>query len=380
MQNPGIADPDKVSVLIDGKEFTGWHTIDIHLQMDSFSTVDFTAPFEPENADFRETFRPFTYKRLEVNVGGARLFTGTIVSINPQQDPERSAVEVSAYALPGVLADCTAAARETPQVFSTRELTAKQLQEQSKADAPLMFLNLGLRDIVHALLRPYGLDVVFASPEGAKFDQVKIDVDATVYGFIADLARKRNLVVSNTADGDLLCWRSVGTGNPVARLREGQAPVVAVRARFSPQEYFSEVVGLIPPSKRKRRNGARYIVQNPFIPLNVMRPSAFKLDDTEPADGPQAVRARLARMFGNVASFDVGIATWRDPQGDLWRPNTTLTLDAPSAMVYREYEFLVRGVALHQDKESSSATLNVVLPGSFSGEVPREGLPWLEPQ
>lgn len=76
-------------------------------------------------------------------------------------------------------------------------------------------------------------------------------------------------------------------------------------------------------------------------------------------------------MFGNMVSYVVeGIPTWRDPKGNLWRPNTTITLKAPEAMIYRETEFLIRNVTLRQDAQSKTATLGLVLPGAFSGETP----------
>jgi prophage tail gpP-like protein len=80
-------------------------------------------------------------------------------------------------------------------------------------------------------------------------------------------------------------------------------------------------------------------------------------------------------MFANAAAYTVDVATWRDPKGSLWKPNTTLTLFAPDAMVYSEYELLVRTVTLKQSKESTTATLGLVLPGVFSGEIPT-ALPW----
>ena len=80
-------------------------------------------------------------------------------------------------------------------------------------------------------------------------------------------------------------------------------------------------------------------------------------------------------MFGNMAGFAATVATWRDPNGDLWAPNTTVTLVAPGAMVYTEFEFIIRAVQFSRDSRETTATLELVLPGSFSGEIP-ETLPW----
>jgi prophage tail gpP-like protein len=102
--------------------------------------------------------------------------------------------------------------------------------------------------------------------------------------------------------------------------------------------------------------------------------------DTDPAEVPDATKAELGRMFANVASWTISdLPTWRDPQGELWQPNTTVTVNAPYAFIYRDSELLVRSVRLRQDpKNGERADLNVVLPGAFSSEVP-SFLPWDEP-
>jgi prophage tail gpP-like protein len=109
----------------------------------------------------------------------------------------------------------------------------------------------------------------------------------------------------------------------------------------------------------------------------VVRPHAFILEDTEKADAATATRAKLARMFAEVVGWQLDAATWRDPQDDLWKPNTTIKVHAPKALIYRESELLVRGVHLHADDSSGTARLDLVLPGVFSGAPPQE-LPWVE--
>jgi hypothetical protein len=102
----------------------------------------------------------------------------------------------------------------------------------------------------------------------------------------------------------------------------------------------------------------------------------MRLGDTESADVPKAVRAAVGRMVASVVSYTVeDLPTWRDPQGALWTPNRTVTLLAPEAMVYRETELLIRSVTLKQNPEAETATLGLVLPGTFGGQLP-EALPW----
>jgi prophage tail gpP-like protein len=109
----------------------------------------------------------------------------------------------------------------------------------------------------------------------------------------------------------------------------------------------------------------------------VVRPLTFKAKDTDNGSIKAAVEAKAARMFADAASYSIQLDTWRDPAGNLWEPNTSLNLLAPGAMIYNNYEFLVRTVELEADRQSRTATHNLVMPGVFSGQIP-ESLPWDE--
>jgi len=193
-----------------------------------------------------------------------------------------------------------------------------------------------------------------------------------VLTFLADLAKQRNLVITNTRRGALQFFKAVITGNPVAQLEQGASPVLSVTPFFSPQEYYSHITGIEPVIVGLE--GSQFTVKNPF-PSGVMRPFTFTAPDTEDSNIKSAVDAKMSRMFGNMISYSVQLNTWRDPSGRLWEPNTTINLQAPGAMVYGNYEFIIRSVQFEQNRESEQAVLSLVIPGSFSGQIP-ESLPW----
>ena len=345
---------DEVSLLVDGTEFRGWTKIALTLSLDTIATLSFLAPFNPDDPEHRDKFRPFSFKPLEVLVGGERLFKGTLVNPAPQLDANSNTVQVEGYSLPGVLTDC----------------------EEPISAFPFELNKLTLAEILRQVARPFSLDVkIEALNTGRKFEKVALDPEKKPFGFLTDLARQRNFVLSNTVEGALLCWRSTNTGSPVAEFDQRQ-PTTKVTAEFFPREYFSEVTG-ITPTKAGRR-GKPYTERNPWLP-GVLRPKNFKLDDIPEGGADEAVRAELGRMYGNSAAYTVEeIPTWRDQSGDLFRPNTTVNLTAPGVMVYEKTEMLVRHVHFVAEPEVSTTALNLVLPGAFSGEQP-ERAPWDEP-
>lgn len=337
--------------------------MEVHLGLDSHATVGFTAPFEVERKAFRDAFRPFSFAPVEVGVGQDLLFTGTLVEVTPRVESDARTVAVSCYAKPGVLEDCTLPAHMVP--FESAGLSLRQIAER--------------------LCAPFGISVVLTAPEGAAFKKIntrrkrgdtEAEPDQRVADFLADMAKQRGLVMTSTPTGELLFQKSVAPGHPVARLEEGKPPLVSVAPTFSPQSYYSEITGFT--SAKRGRVGSKWTERNDRLSGGVLRSISFKLDDTEKADAPAAVKAKMGRMFGNMVQYVVNVPTWRDPRGALWQPNTTLTLLAPSAMVYGETELLVRDVYLKQSATECTASLGLVLPGAFSGEAPPR-MPWEEP-
>ncbi len=345
---PQVSPDNQVSLFIDQRQFRFWTELTVTRQLDGFTTVEFLAPFEREH---RAIFQPFSYKLVSVGIGGENLFTGLMVAINPDLQPNSRSLSVSCYAAPAVISDCNAPA----SLF------------------PLQFINADLRTIASDLLFPFGLSVQFAAPVGAPFRTLRLQSADKVFPFLAELAKQRNLVITNTSTGALLFYRAItGDATPVATLSQGQSPVLSVVPQFDPQQYYSHITGIAPTAVGAP--GSQFTVKNPRL-TTVVRPFTFQAADSEVGNISQATENKLARMFANVASYTVSVNTWRDPQGQLWQPNTLIRLSAPDAMIYNPYTFLIRSVTLRQAERAQTAELNIVLPGSFSGNAP-ESLPW----
>lgn len=352
-QQAAAESDDEVALLIDGDRFRFFSRIRITRAIDSISTIEFSAPFESDSPELRETFRPFSYKPMTVTVGGDPLFTGIMVGVSPILENDRKTVGVSGYSLPGVLDDCT-----PPASFL-------QLER-------LEFNNQGLTQIAESIAAPFGLSVEFLADQGAVFERVAAKPEKKVLSFLIELAKQRNLVTSDTELGALVFQQSVAAGSPVARLQQGASPILSVAPFFSPQEYYSHITGL--GLVTVGTDGSQFTVKNERLE-GVIRPVTFKTPDTTDADVKAAVEAKVGRMFGNMAAYSVQVDTWRTPSGELWAPNTTVTLLAPGAMVYTEYEFVIRSVEFNREPRATTAILNLVIPGAFSGQIP-ETLPW----
>ncbi len=348
----GSADNEsEVALSINGKRFKFWTQIEINRSIDAMDSLTLAAPFDPDDPEFRAAFRPFGFNPVSVQVGGRPLFTGVMLTPNPDLTEKSRTVSAVCYSSPAVLGDCTAPASSYPLEWSNARLTS----------------------IAADMARPFAIETVFDSDAGAAFERVATKPGDRVLPFLVNLAQQRGLLVSSTEAGELLFAQSVEAGQPVAVLEEGKAPLVDVTPIFNPQEYYSEVTGIEPVVVGLE--GGQVTVRNPRLP-GVVRPYAFQVNDTLNADIRSACEAKTGRMFANVVNYTIAVATWRDPQGNLWEPNTTLVLKAPGAMVYNNYEFLIRGVTLLKTSDGGEvARIALTLPGAFSSQIP-ESLPW----
>ncbi len=356
MRNPFAAppvDPDEVTMRINGKKWRFFDDVEITRSADSYSTATFKAPWDPTRKELRETFRPLSYQFVEIWAGNDLLFTGKMLVPAPNREENIRSVTATCYALPGVLHDSDAPVSLLP--FESRGLTLLQ--------------------IARPLCKPFGFDAVAEGDVGAPFKRVKQKLDGKVQPFLVDLAQQRGFILTDTPGGDVRIWKSTDVGRPVASFVQGQPPVLSIQPTFDPHQYFSEITGVV--GEKVTRRGSKYSEKNPRL-TGELRCQTFKIKRADKADAPTAVRARMGRMFGNAFSVSVEVPTWRDPSGKLWHANTTVKLKAPDAMVYTDYEFIARTVSFRKNANAQTATLSLVLPGAFSGEVPAT-MPWDEP-
>jgi prophage tail gpP-like protein len=187
------------------------------------------------------------------------------------------------------------------------------------------------------------------------------------------LAEQLNLVITDNANGDLVYQQVVESGSPVAYLQEGLSPLVSVSVKFNSQEWYSDVIGAR-AVKFSSSGSETFPVHNPFLD-GVFRPYYFRVKDV---DGPVdvATRSKFARMLANVATYSCEVNTWRDASGNLFKPNTLIDIEAPSAMVYSRYRFLISQVDLKQTANNKSSVLKLSFVGSYTGTSTPRSLPW----
>ena len=342
---------ERVLVNIAGKTLEHWTRIGLTFGFDAISVYDLEAPFDPDVQEQRDAFRPFSFHEVTITVENDVVLLGMQTETNPQLTPEGRTVALGGYSKPGVLNDCT----------------------PPEDSLPLEFRKATLREIAEELIAPFGIELDYLAPVGEPFDRVKVDPTKKVLASITELAKQRGVVSSSSPTGELRMWVTETLDEPVANLREGEAPLRGVTPSISSGEVYSQLTGLRAVRVRAK-SSVSFTVFPEITAGGVFRPYTMKVEQGD--DAKVATTGTASRMAAGAASYTAEVETWRTPAGALWQPNTTVRLWAPGAMIYQPFDFFVRNVKLNQESDDESASLDLTLPGSFATDAKVRGTPW----
>lgn len=337
-----------IKLVVGSDEFKFWSSIQITRNIDTFDSFSFDAPYGDDSL-IKDIIKPLEFKPGELFIDDELLSTIVLVNPVPTLGNEKNSITVTGYAKPGVLNDCNV----------------------KQSNYPIEYNDQTLEQIAKKLAGFFDIDVKFFESSGASFEKVKLGIGQTPFNFLVKLARLRGFLISNTKEGKLLFW---GTGNPVSTtLKQGQTPLISVTPNINPQGYFSEITGLSPGKMGVDIEFEAVTVKNKNLTEN--RPQVYKLKQhLSGADLQNAVKWKMGLMIGNAIGYTIEVQGLRDERGKVWKANTNINLTAPGAYVNNETTFVIKNLTLAK-ADSETTTMNLVLPESYSGEIPAR-LPW----
>ena len=224
IRSPVNAGNEQLSVAIGGQFFEGWTDVAFTRSMDSFGAFSLLSAWDPDNARFRELFRPFRYAPVTIFEGDTLLYTGTLLNPTPDPTATSNTVSVTGYSRPGVINDCT------PPIGAL----------------PLERADMNLQQIAEELLAPFGLRVQFDTDAGPAFEREAMKPTARVLQYLIGLAQQRQVLITDTPDGGCLFHTEAPSGRPVASLSQGEAGIDNIVPNFNPQQYYSHVSSQAP--------------------------------------------------------------------------------------------------------------------------------------
>jgi prophage tail gpP-like protein len=341
-----------VSIIVDGKKFTGFTGYEINLSCDSLDTFSFSAPYDIAAKDLKSAIMPFSFKECTVYYLGEKLFKGELLTPDPQLESDATEITLQGYPLCGVLNDCTV----PPSKY------------------PAEYYNLTIKDIADQIADIYGIKIMFPDGPGDPFAEVAFEPNEKVLSFLLKLAQQRKLLFTNDENGRLVFYKPKKK-SAFMTFKEGKSPLISISPQFNGQNFYSHITGLAKTDSLNQLSP--YTFENRFLTrIGKIRHDTFIVDDAETSiDLENAVLARAGRMFADCVSFALKCEGHLNDKGKVFKKGMTVCVEAPGAMITRQTNFTARNIKIMRDDRGKTADIDLVLPGSFTEELP-EVLPW----
>ena len=288
---------DEVTVVINGNRFSFFQDFALTQNIDTFDGFTFSAPFDPTNVIYRESFRPFSYKDIQVFYGSEIWFSGILLAPQSQSSPQSKAVSLTGYPKCGVINDV--------------------MLPISKY--PIEFNNQTLQQIATRLISDFSVSATFQGSPGNPFKKTALEPDKNILAFLIELADQRGLLISNTPEGNLLFWQA-NTGAVSATFKEGETPLISCTPTFNQQDFYSHVTGIMPAKSGVASQ--KYTVINTYlVQKRVIRPYNYIVSDAEAQDLQNSVKHKASRMFASACSYQITVQGHRNRLRQLYKKN-----------------------------------------------------------
>lgn len=207
-----------------------------------------------------------------------------------------------------------------------------------------------------------------------KFPRVKAEPTETIWSHLSKLAAQRGLLLSCTPSGDLLLTTANINGKPVGTIEEEISPLASeFQAKFSGRDRFAMYRAIVKSSSTSRPAGIQTAKDTV---VKAPRLLTFNADDNIPGEAKSAAEWRKNKSAADAMSISFPVNGWYAPDGEIWKPNTTVTIISPTIGTKNGFTFLITRVELKYSSGGNSAFLELKPPTYYkSGEMLE---PWLE--
>ena len=317
----------------------------------SFDTIadGFTATtaLQPSDVLYNEVFKPFSYRKAEVYLGGVLAMRGILYSTEHRSDAGGLVGTLEGYSPTADLVDST-----VRPPYEARKITLKQR--------------------ITDMLLPFGIPLKFEIDNDTPFEKIKIEETETIFSHLADLAKQRRAFMTSTPLGELLVARAAPSG-PVTVLEEGYPPLLSLDVKFDGRARFSNYRA----RQQKKRKGESHSYVAVARDARVVRPRfvTFDVSDLTAGEVIDTAYWERSKRTAEAVHVTVEVGTWYYPGTDLlWTENTVITLASLTAYCPDGSDFLIRSVDFHLSDKGATATLDLILPQAYTGEEIVE--PW----
>lgn len=311
------------------------------------SGFGFSYYFDPSNEKHKELFKPGHYHQAQIIHNDELLMTGFMVGQSFSDQPVKELSPVSGYSLPGVLQD-----------------------SQIPTDLyPLQSDGLSLKEITNHLIKkfPFKLEVDpdVSSLVNTVYEKTTASPTQTIMAYLSGLASQRNVIMSHTAEGNLLYTKAKTKKEPLFHFVKGQ-PNTKMALKFPGQNMHSHIT-VVKQAGAKGGNAGEFTIKNPFVPF-VKRYKVITQSSGDDNNTEQAARNALSSELKGII-LTITTDMW-EIDGKAIKPNNIITVENSELYLYNRTEWFIESVTLKGDEKETTATLTCVLPEVYNKETP----------
>lgn len=338
-----------MKIKINGRFVENFTAISISRSLDSIaSTFAFSVRFNPENDDHKELFKPLQYYDcLIYSDNNDLLVTGTILNNQFESDAGFNLAVISGYSKSGILEDIA-----TPPKMYPLESNKKTLKE-----------------IAERLTKAFGINIVFDASVSNETNQIfsksTCDATETVKSYLAKLTSQKNLVLSHNNKGEVVILKINTKKKP--KYFFSKETILKASSTWNGQGMHSEINVARQPSIENA--GVSTVDKVTSFYINKYRPTTKLLSSGEDTDTKKAAENEYAKELKNIQlKIELHGLYYDINPGDL------LNIHLHEIYSFAYSRWIVSKIDLNIDENSTTTSIELLLPESFTGEVEQNAL------
>jgi len=332
-------------IKINGDFYEFFNKISIDFKLDSVaSAFSFVGLFDTNNSKHRSIFKPLSYNNVEIFDNNNNLvLTGVIVNTNLSSKKTRDLQVLSGYSKPGVLEDSSI----------------------PYSSYPLEKINVSLSDIADILLKDFNInylvDSTVSNEMSLVYKKTVAQPSESVKDYLSKLAAQRNIVISHNEKGDLVFFRpNVNARSKLFLTRENS---ISMNISVKGQSFHSEISVIRQPGKNNPSLSPVDTIRNPLVLSRRVKVNVLS-SGTE-SETKRAADNILAAELKNI-SFSISLNRIEDLKcGDI------VEVQNPEIYLYDRTRLMISSIKIQENDKASTMQLNLVLPETFTGEIPK---------
>ncbi len=300
---------------------------------------------------------PYAYPEARVYLGSNLVNTGRLYAVASSLTASGRVKNLEGWSLTADLVDS-----HVPASISSGQWSG--LSVWNLANALCRPLGIGVRtDIGNVTLRGQSQRVT------EPFDEVKASLTESYAELLTRLAAQRGMLVSCDELGNLFLTAARTSGAPIANLEEGKPPAQKLEAKFDGRKRFHKYTVY---GQSGMADDIRAEAMDPRVPSS--RVANILAPEVTAGNARVAAGWKRSKQLAEALSIPLPATGWYAPRGELWAPNTLVTLTAPSLHVVSGFTFLIRSVEYLHETQGQTSMLQLVPPQVYTGEPIEE--PW----